>query len=152
MCTRRMLLILAASLTLIAAGPSRVALAHSGGGGSHGGGGGGGGHAEGFHGGGMHGGAYRGGGYRGGGYRGGWYGRGYGRGWYGGGYYGWGLGYGLCLRRCPGTTTPTRWDGVPYYYADDVYYQWNGDAWAVRDRPSARRPRERSTDAGARDA
>ena len=22
------------------------------------------------------------------------------------------------------------WDGVPYYYADDVYYQWNGDAGA----------------------
>jgi hypothetical protein len=20
------------------------------------------------------------------------------------------------------------WDGAPYYYADDVYYQWNGDA------------------------
>jgi len=129
--TRRMLLILAASLTLIAAGSSGVALAHSGGGGSHGGGGGG--HAGGFHGGGgMHGGGFHGGGYRGGGYRGGyyggWYGRGYGRGWYGGGWYGWGLGYGLLFATLPWYYDTYYWDGVPYYYADDVYYQWDGDA------------------------
>jgi len=131
--TRRMLLILAASLTLIAAGSSGVALAHSGGGGAHGGGGGGGGHAGGFHGGGgMHGGGFHGGGWRGGGYRGGyyggWYGRGYGRGSYGGGWYGWGLGYGLLFAALPWYYDTYWWDGVPYYYADDVYYQWNGDA------------------------
>jgi hypothetical protein len=118
--TRRILLILAASLTLIAAGSSGVALAHSGGGGAHGGGG----HAGGFHGGaGMHGGGFHGGGWRGGGYYGGWYGRGYGRGW-----YGWGLGYGLLFATLPWYYDTYWWDGVPYYYADDVYYQWNGDA------------------------
>src|SRR5271168_4989808 len=121
-----MFLILAASLTLMAVGPSGVALAHSGGGGAHGGGGGG--HAGGFHGGGMHGGGFHGGGWRGGGYRGGWYGRGYGRGWYGGGWYGWGLGYGVLFATLPWYYDTYYWDGVPYYYADDVYYQWNGDA------------------------
>ena len=129
--TPRILLILAVSLTLIAAGPSGVAFAHSGGG-SHGGGGGhaggfhggGGLHGGGFHGGGWRGGGYRGGGWRGGGYR-GWYGRGR---WYGGGWYGWGLGYGLLFATLPWYYDTYYWDGEPYYYADDVYYQWDGDA------------------------
>ena len=88
------------------------AAAHpGGGGGSHGGGG--------FHGG---------GGAHGGGYRGGWRGRGgaYGHGWYGGrGWYGggWGWGFGL-----PWYYDTYWWNGVPYYYADDVYYEWNPDA------------------------
>jgi hypothetical protein len=117
--------------------------AHAGpGGGGHGGGGhgGGGGHAGGFHSG------YAGhgvGGARGGyGYRGG-YGRhggygyrgGYG-GWHGGygyrggyGYGGWGgLGFGLFLSTLPFYYSTLWWDGVPYYYADDNYYLWNGSA------------------------
>ena len=116
--TQRMHLIVAASLAAIATVFSGAALAHSGGGGGHGGGGG-------FHGG---------GGYRsGGGYRGGWHGGygGYGHGWYRGGYYGgwgWGLGYGLFFASLPWYYDTYWWDGVPYYYADDVYYRWNGDA------------------------
>jgi hypothetical protein len=126
---QRMFLIIGASLAAIAAGSSGSAVAHSGGGGgggggSHGGGGG-------FHGGsGVHGG----GGFHGrggGGYRGGWHGGGgYRRGWYGGGYYGaWGgLGYGLFFATLPWYYDTYWWDGAPYYYADDVYYQWNRDA------------------------
>jgi hypothetical protein len=118
------------------------ALAHGGGGGGHGGGGGGhfgggGGH---FAGGGRggYGGGYR-GGYAGhggyGGYGGGYGGRGgYGgyRGGYGwrGGYGGWGwggLGIGLYFATLPFYYS-TFWDGgVPYYYADDNYYQWDSN-------------------------
>lgn len=76
------------------------------------------------------------GGYRGGygGYRGG-YGRGYGwrggYGWGGGyGYYGpwgWGgLGLGLYFASLPLYYSTVWWGGVPYYYADDTYYRWNG--------------------------
>ncbi len=103
-----------------------------GGGGSHGGGafhgGGGGFHGGGaFHGsaGGFHGAR----GFRGGAY-GGWHNsRGYGYGW-GGGYYGgagW-LGYGLLFSTLPLAYATYYWDGVPYYYADDNYYQWNSAA------------------------
>jgi hypothetical protein len=122
---QRMFLIIGVSLAAIAAGTSGSAVAHpggGGGGGSHGGGGG-------FHGGGGY---HGGGGFRGGGgYRGGWYGGGgYRRGWYGGGYYGaWGeLGYGLLFATLPWYYDTYWWDGSPYYYADDVYYQWNRDA------------------------
>jgi hypothetical protein len=68
-------------------------------------------------------GAYR------GGYRGGW---GYGwRGWRGGygywGPWGWGgLGLGLYFATLPLYYSTLWWDGVPYYYADNVYYRWNG--------------------------
>jgi hypothetical protein len=72
---------------------------------------------------------------------GGGYGRGgYGRGGYGGGGYGWrggygggggggaGLGLGLFYATLPFYyTTIVGIDGVPYYYADDNYYQWDGD-------------------------
>jgi hypothetical protein len=126
---QRMHWIVAVSLALIAVGSSGFALAHSGGGGGggggHGGGGGGGHGGGGFHGGG----GYRGGGgFRGGGgYRGGYGGRG-GYGWRGG-YGGWGgLGYGLFFASLPWYYDTYWWDGAPYYYADDVYYQWNGDA------------------------
>lgn len=73
----------------------------------------------GYHGGG---GAY---GYRGGypgGYRGGW---GY-RGGYG---YGWGalgLGLGLYFATLPPYYSTYWWGGVPYYYADETYYRWDG--------------------------
>jgi hypothetical protein len=70
------------------------------------------------------------GGYRGGyaGYRGGY---GYGYGWRGGyGYYGpwgWGgLGLGLYFATLPLYYSTYWWGGVPYYYADNNYYRWNG--------------------------
>ena len=62
-----------------------------------------------------------------GGYRGGW---GYGwRGWRGGywGPWGWGgLGLGLYFATLPLYYSTLWWDGVPYYYADNTYYRWNG--------------------------
>ena len=79
-----------------------------------------------------------GGGYGGwhGGY-GGWHG-GYGGwrggyGWRGGGYWGpwgwgWGgLGLGLYFATLPYYYSTYWWGGVPYYYADNTYYRWNGD-------------------------
>jgi hypothetical protein len=78
----------------------------------------------------------RGGGH--GGYRGG-YG-GYGRGGYGRGGYGWGGGYGgyyggygalglgLFFGALPFAYSTYWWDGAPYYYADNNYYQWDGAA------------------------
>jgi len=68
------------------------------------------------------------GGYRGGyGWRGG---HGWG-GWRGGyGFYGpwaWGgFGLGLYLATLPWYYSTIWWDGVPYYYADNAYYRWNG--------------------------
>src|ERR1035438_6529469 len=59
-----------------------------------------------------------------GGYRGGW-----GYGWRGGywGPWGWGgLGLGLYFATLPLYYSTVWWDGVPYYYADDTYYRWNG--------------------------
>jgi hypothetical protein len=109
-------------------------------GGGHGGGvAHGGGYGGGYHGG--YGGGYRGGyggGYRGG-YGGGYHG-GYG-GYYGGygwrgGYYGWGggwygpwawggVGLGLYFATLPLYYSTVWWEGVPYYYADNVYYRWD---------------------------
>jgi hypothetical protein len=67
------------------------------------------------------------GGYHGGyGWRGG-YGWG---GWRGYGFYGpwgWGgLGLGLYFATLPLYYSTYWWDGVPYYYADNTYYRWNG--------------------------
>jgi hypothetical protein len=81
--------------------------------------------------GGYHGAGY--GGYRGGygGYHGGYAWRG-GYGWRGGGYgwygpWGWdGLGLGLYFATLPLYYSTVWWDGIPYYYADDTYYVWNG--------------------------
>jgi hypothetical protein len=67
-------------------------------------------------------GGYRGGGGWRGGYRGGY-------GWRGGyGGWGWGgLGIGLYFATLPYYYS-TFWDaGVPYYYADDNYYRWDGN-------------------------
>ncbi len=69
------------------------------------------------------------------GYRGGYGGRG---GYYGGrgGYYGgWpyfygALGYGLFFGALPYAYSTYWWGGVPYYYANDNYYQWDADAKA----------------------
>ena len=101
-------------------------------------------HSGGFHGGGFHGGGFRGfhgggfggyhggfGGYHGGGgYRGGYYHGFYGyRGAYGPGWGpGWGLGLGLYLSVLPWYYTTFWWDGVPYYYVENDYYQWDPDA------------------------
>ncbi len=121
-------MVLAASLAAIAISASNLAAAHSGGGGGgHGGGGHGGG---GFHGGGAG---------RGGAYRGGWYGHGgHGHGWYRGGFYGgwgWGWGYGLLFADLPWYYDTYWWNGMPYYYADDTYYQWDRDADAYETVP-----------------
>jgi len=64
---------------------------------------------------------YAGGGY---GYRGGY---GYPRGGYG--YRGWwgGLGLGLFLAALPLYYETLWWDGIPYYYANNSYYVWDGD-------------------------
>ncbi len=123
-----------ASLALVAVGSSGLACAHSGGGGSGGHGGGGGGHGGGGHrGGNHHGRGLYGGGYPGGwrGYR-GWHSGGGGYGWYSGGYYGGsgGFGYGLLFATLPLYCETYWWGGVPYYYADDNYYQWNDSAGA----------------------
>jgi hypothetical protein len=78
------------------------------------------------------GGGFRGGagGFHGGyGWRGGygWHGYGWrgGYGWYG--PWGWGgLGLGLYFAALPLYYSTIWWGGVPYYYADNTYYRWNG--------------------------
>jgi hypothetical protein len=100
------------------------AVGHSGyGGGYHGGYGGGyrGGYGGGY--GGYHGGYGWGGGYYG--WRGGYYGwRGGYDGWYG--PWGWGgVGLGLYFATLPLYYSTVWWDGIPYYYADNVYYRWD---------------------------
>jgi hypothetical protein len=105
-------------------GGAALAQGHAGGGGHFGGGG----HAavaHGGYGGGYHGGygGYR-GGYGYGGYRGGY-------GWRGGYYGGWGwggLGLGLYFATLPLYYSTLWWEGVPYYYADDTYYRYDGSA------------------------
>lgn len=78
--------------------------------------------------GGFGGGFHSGGGY---GWRGGYYGW---RGGYYGGYYGgWpylygALGYGLFFGALPYAYSTYWWDGVPYYYANSNYYQWDAAA------------------------
>jgi hypothetical protein len=122
-----------AALWMLSSG-TVLAQGHAGGGGHFGGGG----HAAVAHGGyvGGHGG-YRGAyGYRGGyGWHGGYGGYGGYGGWHGGygwrsGYYGgwgWGgLGLGLYFATLPLYYSTFWWDGIPYYYADDVYYRYDG--------------------------
>ena len=94
---------------------SAPTFAQHGGGVAHGGGYGGGYH--GGYGGGYHGGY---GGYYGGyGWRGGYYG-----GWYGPWAWG-GVGLGLYFATLPLYYSTVWWDGVPYYYADNIYYRWD---------------------------
>jgi hypothetical protein len=131
MTTRKLSRLAIGALAVFAIASAGPALAQRGGGG-HGGGGG-------FHGGGAFhggGGSFHGGGvgratagFRGGS-RGGWHG-GYGYGWRGGGYGGAGwLGYGLFFSALPFAYATYYWDGIPYYYADDNYYQWDSAASA----------------------
>lgn len=93
-------------------------------------------HSGGAHGGGAHfasgGHGAVGHGYHGGYYGRGWYGRGYyggwgGWGWWGGGWYGPWV-YGAFLPVLPWYYETYWWGGVPYYYADNTYYQWNEGA------------------------
>ena len=49
----------------------------------------------------------------------------------GGGDAGWIVpGYGFYFLSIPSYCALVYWDGVPYYYADDVYYEWSGTAGA----------------------
>lgn len=68
-------------------------------------------------------------------HRGGWHGE---HGSRGGGYRdgehrGWSLpGHGSYFASIPAYCKRVYWDGVAYYYADDVYYEWNGSAGAYQ--------------------
>jgi hypothetical protein len=69
-----------------------------------------------------HGGAY-------GGFHGGYGYRGYGGWGWRGGYWGWGwggLGLGLYFATLPYYYSTYWWGGVPYYYADNTYFRWDG--------------------------
>jgi hypothetical protein len=111
------------SLAALALASSTAALAQShGGGGGHVGGAAGG-HAYAGHAG--YGGYGR-GGYGYGGYRGG-YGYGWRGGYYGGWGWGWGLGLGLYFAALPLYYSTLWWDGIPYYYANNTYYVYDGN-------------------------
>jgi hypothetical protein len=131
---RSLTLALCGCMALAAGAPALAQHSGGGGGGGHGGGGGGGGYHGGYGGGGYHGGygGYHGGygyGWRGGygyGWRGGYYGY---RGFYGPWGWGWGgVGLGLYFATLPYYYSTYYWGGVPYYYADNVYYRWDDSA------------------------
>ena len=70
---------------------------------------------------------------------GGYGGRGYG--WGGRWGWGWGPGWGwwpmgVYLSVLPWYYTTYWWDGVPYYYADNAYYTWNGSAYEQVEPPA----------------
>jgi hypothetical protein len=49
----------------------------------------------------------------------------------GGGQGGWSIpGHGFYFASIPSYCKLVYWDGAPYYYADDVYYEWSGTAGA----------------------
>ncbi|HTB90543.1 MAG TPA: hypothetical protein VK743_21425 [Steroidobacteraceae bacterium] len=117
---------------LISLSLSGVANANGGAGGGGGGHGGAGGHIGGgahisgaghFVGGGRVAGGY--GRFPAGGYRGGWRGYRGGFGGYGVGF-GAGLGLGLYFSALPLYYSTYWWGGIPYYYADDTFYTWDG--------------------------
>jgi hypothetical protein len=100
------------------------------------------GYSTGWHGGGWN------GGWRGGGWNGGWHGGGWG-GWRGsawrGGYWNggfwprcyYGVGFAWFLPILPLAYATYWYSGVPYYYANDVYYTWNPtyDGYVATDPP-----------------
>jgi len=94
------------------------------------------GYSTGWHGGDWNGGWHGGGGWRYGGWRGGGWGGGY---WHGGFwprcYYG--AGFAWFLPILPLAYATYWYSGVPYYYANDVYYTWNPtyDGYVVTDPP-----------------
>jgi len=64
-------------------------------------------------------------------HRGGWHGeRGpTGDGRRGGGFRSWSIpGHGVFFASIPSYCKLVYWDGAPYYYADDLYYEWSGTA------------------------
>ena len=69
-------------------------------------------------------------------HRGGWRGA---RGTSGGGYRGgdhggWSIpGHGFYFASIPSYCKLVYWEGAPYYYADDIYYEWNGTAGAYQE-------------------
>jgi hypothetical protein len=65
-------------------------------------------------------------------YRGGWHGeRGSSGRYRGGGQGGWSVpGHGFYFASIPAYCKRVYWNGVPYFYADDVYYEWSGTAGA----------------------
>ena len=69
-------------------------------------------------------------------HRGGWHGRrspGDG-GYLGGAHGGWDIpGRGYYFASIPTYCKLVYWEGVPYYYADDIYYEWNGTAGAYQE-------------------
>jgi hypothetical protein len=71
-------------------------------------------------------------GHAGGHHRSGWHGeRGPGGRYRMAGQGGWSLpGHGFYFVSIPSYCKLVYWDGVPYYYADDVYYEWNGSVGA----------------------
>src|SRR5579859_6326155 len=107
-----------AGLICIGLGSSGFAVAHGANGGNGGAGHGMGSHGSG-HGHGHHRGGWRGErGSSGGGYR-------------GGNHWGWSVpGHGFFFASIPAYCKLVYWEGIPYYYADDVYYEWNGTAGA----------------------
>ena len=113
-----------AGLILIGLGSSGFAVAHgaSGGSGSAG-------HGAGFHSSGS------GHGHGHGHHRGGWHrDRGSGGRWNrGGDHGGWGVGHAFYFASIPSYCKLVYWDGVPYYYADDIYYEWSGTAGAYEE-------------------
>jgi hypothetical protein len=69
-------------------------------------------------------------------HRGGWQGeRGSGGGAHGGrNPGGWSIpGHGFFFASIPSYCKLVYWEGVPYYYADDLYYEWNGSAGAYQE-------------------
>ena len=107
-----------------------MAQGHAGGGGGGHVGGAAGGHAlagrAGYGYGGYHGGYH--GGYGYGGFHGGYGGFGWRGGYYGGWGWGWGgLGLGLYFATLPLYYNTLWWDGIPYYYANNTYYVYDGN-------------------------
>jgi hypothetical protein len=61
-------------------------------------------------------------------------GRGSGGGGYRGDHGGWSIpGHGFYFASIPSYCKLVYWEGLPYYYADDVYYEWNGTAGAYEE-------------------
>jgi hypothetical protein len=51
-----------------------------------------------------------------------------------GGQGGWSVpGHGFFFGSIPSYCRLVYWEGMPYYYADDVYYEWNGTAGAYQE-------------------
>jgi hypothetical protein len=111
-----------ASLISIGLGSAGFAIAHGANGGNSCAG-----HSMGFHG--------NSGGHGHGHHRGGWQGeRGSGGGYGGRNPGGWSIpGHGYFFASIPSYCKLVYWEGVPYYYSDDLYYEWNGSAGAYQE-------------------